>query len=336
MTTIKPVLAHLAAADPSVTAQAASPAPGDGVATAMALVAGTLEHSPLLVGFYDANDVLQWANASFRAMFLRDRPTPVSFADVLRHGFHGGYGVRIDSGDIEAFLTDILPRRGKQDFRALQVDTVCGRWLWMTETRQADGWMLCVGSDITSLKQNERVLRHAHEAAEVAARTDALTLLPNRRHLMEHGEAALARCQRLGQPCCLAVLDLDHFKQINDRLGHAVGDQVLQAFAHHARAQLRQGDFLARLGGEEFVLIAEGTHPADVNRLMTRWRERWEQDAGHSLPADAGPCHFSAGLALSTPGDTLADLLQRADQALYRAKQTGRRRTVTDWGDLTA
>jgi diguanylate cyclase len=332
----QPAPAFIATATPSAMSLTTQAWPADGAATAMALVAGTLEHSPLLVGFYDPNDVLQWANASFRAMFLRDQPPPVTFADVLRQGFHGGYGVRIDSGDIEAFLADILPRRGQQDFRALQVDTVCGRWLWMTETRQADGWMLCVGSDITSLKQNERVLRHAHEAAEVAARTDALTLLPNRRHLMEHGEAALARCQRLGKPCCLAVLDLDHFKQVNDRLGHAVGDQVLQAFAHHARAQLRQGDFLARLGGEEFVLVAEGTHPADVNRLMTRWRERWEQDASTRLPPDAGPCHFSAGLALNTPGDTLAGLLQRADQALYRAKQTGRRRTVTDWGDLAA
>lgn len=298
------------------------------------LAARALAHTPLLVGLYDTHDVLRWANASFRATFLRDQSPPVAFADVLRQGFHGGYGVRIDSGDIEAFLVDILPRRGQQDFRALEVDTVCGRWLWMTETRQADGWMLCVGSDITALKQNEHVLRHAHQAAEQSARTDALTLLPNRRHLMEYGEAALARCQRMGLPCCLAMLDLDHFKQVNDRLGHAAGDQVLQAFAQHARQQLRQVDFLARLGGEEFVLVAEGTGLVDVNRMLTRWRERWEHDHPHHLPPDAGPCHFSAGLAQSLPGDALEDLLRRADDALYRAKQAGRQRTVIDWGDL--
>ena len=295
-----------------------------------AALVGALADSALIVAVYDPQDVLRWANASYQQLFLRGLAPPLAFADVLRHGFHQGLGVRIGSGDIETFLADILPRRAQLSYRAIEVDTVCGRWLWMTESRQASGWLLSVAADITALKHNEHLLRRAHELAETAARTDTLTSLPNRRHLMEFGEAALARCRRTSRPCSVAVIDLDHFKRFNDQLGHAGGDAVLQAFSQHCRSLQRQGDFFARMGGEEFVLITEGAMLAEAVLVLARWRNAWDQQGRSQLPAGAEHCEFSAGVAQAGAEETLSALLVRADHALYRAKLEGRNRTLTD------
>lgn len=296
-----------------------------------AALCAALEQSDVLVGLFDVADALQLANAAYRAEFLRDAALPMPFSDVLRLGFAGQFGVKIDSGDIEAFLTDILPRRRSCPSRSFQTDTVGGRWLQFTETLLPDGWLLTIATDISALKRHERVIVQAHASAVRASLTDALTGVSNRRHILDLARHWIAERNRSNAPVSIAILDIDFFKQINDAHGHQVGDQVLQEFCNDCHAHLRPNDVIGRIGGEEFMLILPGTSKdlahAVVERLRTSIR-----------PPERTPYTFSAGIAEPHPGEELESVMRRADAALYRAKRSGRNSSVVDaiTGDMPA
>jgi len=158
------------------------------------------------------------------------------------------------------------------------------------------------------------------------ANTDSLTGLANRRHFLAQLARELARIQRFGEPAALLMLDLDHFKHINDSYGHATGDEVLRAFAGILRDNSRQTDLPGRLGGEEFAVLLPHTDLDAAQALAERIRRGME-----SLPLAAGGHPFQAsvsiGCARLDPHDAHPDVvLARADQALYRAKNGGRNR----------
>jgi diguanylate cyclase (GGDEF)-like protein len=163
------------------------------------------------------------------------------------------------------------------------------------------------------------------------ATLDGLTNTYNRRHFMDLARLALDSARRFGQPLSAVMLDVDHFKTINDRHGHAVGDQVLRVLADRCRAALRSIDVLGRYGGEEFAIVLPGTRRnAGAVVLAERIRQRI---ADEPIETDAGPVTVtvSAGVA-GMDDDTLepGELLKRADAALYEAKQQGRNRVVED------
>lgn len=165
-------------------------------------------------------------------------------------------------------------------------------------------------------------LRKAHGKAVHEALTDALTGVPNRRHILQLGDAALSDRRRQTQPLSLAILDLDHFKGINDTHGHHMGDAVLRAFCDHVSERMRTSHMLGRLGGEEFLLLMPGTSIDEAALVMERVRKSLQPHARVEYT-------FSAGLAQAAPGEALAAVIERADEALYEAKRTGRDRSVT-------
>jgi diguanylate cyclase (GGDEF)-like protein/PAS domain S-box-containing protein len=184
---------------------------------------------------------------------------------------------------------------------------------------QVDGVVTGVyglASDVTRLKQIE------HELSRLA-RSDALTGLPNRRSFEEKIAEAIARSERSGAPMALLYLDLDRFKQINDSLGHKRGDEVLQEFARRLRETVREIDTVARLAGDEFVVLVENLALHDsVDTVALKII------AAMQPPMRLGdivlPISASIGIAIRRAGETDADaLLQRADRALYLAKQAG-------------
>jgi diguanylate cyclase (GGDEF)-like protein len=120
----------------------------------------------------------------------------------------------------------------------------------------------------------------------------------------------------------VVLLDIDHFKTINDTFGHDIGDNVLIEVSALLKGQLRAADTLGRWGGEEFLIVANSTDAAEVNRMAERLRAAL---AGHEFP-HAGQITASFGVATSLPHDTPESLVKRADQALYQAKQGGRNR----------
>jgi diguanylate cyclase (GGDEF)-like protein len=176
--------------------------------------------------------------------------------------------------------------------------------------------------DITERKRTERAL-------EVLARQDVLTGVPNRRAFLELADAEFARARRYARPMSLVAIDIDHFKHVNDRFGHAAGDAVLKDLCACATATLRQQDIFARLGGEEFAILVPETDGTGAQVVAERLRHAVSQRAvghdGHEMRYT-----FSAGVATMDSADaTIEATLRRADAALYDAKRSGRDRTVT-------
>lgn len=169
-------------------------------------------------------------------------------------------------------------------------------------------------------------LRRQKEAAERSARTDSLTGLLNRRAFAELAEREIERARRFHHPLSLIAIDLDRFKAINDGHGHAVGDAVLEHFARVASAQLRSLDAIARLGGEEFVILLPETDAQGAFQLAERMRLAV---AAHPLPRDGEALRYTAsfGVAGFEPRQPVLERwLARADAALYEAKGRGRNR----------
>jgi diguanylate cyclase (GGDEF)-like protein len=167
------------------------------------------------------------------------------------------------------------------------------------------------------------IRRHRRQLA-LLANQDALTGLPNRRYAYELASAALAKVVSTRDPLTVALIDLDHFKSINDRCGHAVGDRVLQEFARACRAAVRDSDILGRWGGEEFLLVMPG---ATLDVAMVALDRLRSLAQGIPLPATGMGLRvaLSAGLAAVEPNVTsLDELIARADAALYHAKRDGR------------
>jgi diguanylate cyclase (GGDEF)-like protein len=170
-----------------------------------------------------------------------------------------------------------------------------------------------------------------------ASLTDPLTNVSNRRGFLQVAERLLTRAHFGGQPTALLMFDLDRFKDINDKFGHATGDAILIAFCRLATSYLRPNELFARIGGEEFVALLPNTRPREARSLAERVRTSFES-ACHRVEERIIRATVSVGVSLSNDGTAdLAELLQSADQALYRAKEAGRNRVeissdAAEWG----
>jgi len=162
------------------------------------------------------------------------------------------------------------------------------------------------------------------ELQELATR-DELTRVHNRRHMGELLEQQRSQHARNGAPMCIALLDIDLFKSINDRFGHAAGDAVLVRFADIVRQTLRGVDLLGRWGGEEFLVAFPQTSLDDAERALNRIQQALAEVV-FTNPASPFQVSFSGGLVLLGPDETVSAAVERADQAMYRAKATGRNR----------
>ncbi|KYG97388.1 EAL domain-containing protein [Bradyrhizobium sp. DOA1] len=219
-----------------------------------------------------------------------------------------------DSGDL--ILQGIRELRNKE-IVTTDPDLARGRTLSWTIQPMTDGGAVLLLEDITERKSAEAKISHL-------ARYDELTALPNRVSFRDEIERLLASAHHAERLSALLFIDLDQFKQVNDTLGHPCGDQLLCAVANRLREMLRPEDFVARFGGDEFVVFQQNlSSPEDAaslaRRIVERLSERYRID-NHLVEIGA-----SVGIALTSPDGTSADtLLKNADMALYRAKADGR------------
>ncbi|PTR29397.1 diguanylate cyclase (GGDEF)-like protein [Pseudomonas sp. GV085] len=184
-----------------------------------------------------------------------------------------------------------------------------------------------------ALQAHQDTLRGMMRQLEDLVATDELTGLFNRRHFLSLASREL-NAMDAGVVHGLALIDLDHFKRINDLHGHAAGDQVLQAFAGVATACLRDGDVLARYGGEEFVVLLPDCDADSLTSCCERLRIAFTDV--ELIGLNVRNLSLSAGMTLLELGDDLDDALQQADQALYRAKRDGRNRCAAAWENVDA
>jgi len=168
--------------------------------------------------------------------------------------------------------------------------------------------------------------------SEERAKTDTLTGLPNRRALEEFFRTAQIAAMEQGDDVSALLIDIDHFKRFNDEFGHGVGDQVLRLMAKVLREQVREIDLPARYGGEELIVVLPSADLATCTAIAERIRrsiaecKMTRRSTGEALPGIT----VSIGVAQFQGGESMADLIDRCDQALYLAKKTGRNRVVTE------
>jgi diguanylate cyclase (GGDEF)-like protein len=196
--------------------------------------------------------------------------------------------------------------------------------------------LLCIGAAIMPALSMAAVLM-LHEAlqieAEEAANRDFMTGALSRKHLFATGQQFILQAAATRRPLTLLLIDLDHFKTINDTYGHAAGDEVLRAFADMVGEHLRGRDVLGRLGGEEFAVLLPDASVTSAQLVAERLRLRAQQ---HQVVSSFGTCHYSISIGVAgwLGGESFDQLCQRADQALYQAKNSGRNRVHTSQAEL--
>ena len=188
---------------------------------------------------------------------------------------------------------------------------------------------ICAMITLVVLSLLHAMLRRHQASIEALATLDSLTGLPNRRSFDLLAAQALQEAQRDCAPLVALLIDLDHFKALNDTHGHLAGDEVLRQFAQVLENCLRQADIICRWGGEEFIVLLKDTDGARAREIAEKIRQRTEELA---FSFAGNPIRLTTSIGLSTlqREDTLHSLIARADHALYRAKQSGRNRVCTE------
>jgi len=176
--------------------------------------------------------------------------------------------------------------------------------------------------------QRAELLAAVARIRELATR-DELTGLANRRHAQELMQLEFNGVDRTYNGFSVAMIDLDHFKRINDWCGHSGGDAVLQRFAEEASCAMRAGDVVCRWGGEEFLIFMPGTNAGNATGVVERLRQRVEA-LRVATPEGEARFTFSAGIAQHLPPEPVSKMISRADAALYRAKAEGRNRVLLE------
>jgi diguanylate cyclase (GGDEF)-like protein len=312
--------------------------PNGGRMISYAYVTDIVRHSDELALLHTAldniNDGVLLLDSDLRVQFLNQklrqywgvskeeaarRPT---YAELIAHvPYPGAYPVA--QGDVQEFLAARV-----EEVRSA---TPAVRDLWIADGRTirihcsvtASGGRMLTYCDITDLIRNAETL-------EKLATTDSMTGLVNRRHFLSLAEGEWSRFQRYQRPLSLLAIDIDHFKSVNDRYGHAVGDEAILSIANACRQGRRASDVVGRFGGEEFVMLLPETDLAQAMIVAERLRERV---AAHVLHVHKVQFRItiSVGVAQATVSMSGIDgLLRAADEALYQAKDTGRNR-VAQW-----
>ena len=195
-------------------------------------------------------------------------------------------------------------------------------------TRSTSTLQLTVDASHRELGEIRRQLDQANgelKRAKELAHTDPLTGLSNRRALSELIVRDIARAHRTKEAFCVAILDIDHFKRVNDRYGHAAGDQALMHVAFVAKSGVRETDAICRYGGEEFIILLPGASAEGAYFVIDRMRKMVEKTPFMFGGAKI-TLRYSAGVAELQADEDAEGLLERADRALYQAKRSGRNR----------
>lgn len=271
------------------------------------------------VALFAPDDSIAYMNDAYRAL-MNVTAEARSFGDVVRHAYKTGRGPVL-SKEPDAWLAMAASRRRVREVRSFEVDFIDGSWYMVTESCIEGGWVWDFCTDITSLKSKEQTLLVARDTALRDADTDPLTGLHNRRYGIAELETQIVTARRTGSGLAIVLMDLDHFKTINDTHGHLTGDAVLSHFAAEVSQFLRRGDTFARYGGEEFLLIMPGAGEREALAVVDRFRQTAAAFASSCLGLSYS---FSAGIARMVERDDMQALLRRADAALYAAKDGGR------------
>ena len=268
---------------------------------------------------YDKDDRLVYCNQRYREIYAESTAYIVpgaTFEQIIRKGVENGQYADA-AGKEEAWIAERLENHrnpGEPIEQHLPGDT----WLRVQERRTSEGGLVGFRFDITRLKRQERELARL-------AWTDSLTGAMNRGRFMELAGKEIDRVRRHGGKMSLLLLDVDHFKQINDRDGHAAGDAVLAELVRRWQSALRSHDLIGRVGGEEFGVLLPEIDARGAASVAEKLRGITD-GLPFAFEGQLLRVTTSIGVATFAGGDDLPNLFRRADRALYDAKESGRNR----------
>lgn len=213
-----------------------------------------------------------------------------------------------------------------------------GRWLYFTAAPLHDEGGTLIGAietlqDISERRHAVEALKASEERFKLLSCTDPLTQMFNFRHFYEQLEAEAERARRYGHPLSLIVIDVDHFKQVNDRYGHLEGDRVLRLLAEEIAAWKRRTDTAFRYGGDEFAILLAETDKARAEEAAVRLTQRWSMLPKEFSAAGTLGCTLSVGVSQYLPTESPQEFVRRADAAAYQAKRLGRNRVAAGCGN---
>ena len=268
---------------------------------------------------WDRDDRLVMHNHPYRNIYpgLCDLLEPgLEFKTFIRAGLERGVIPYDESEGLEAGVQERIERH-RTSISAFEQQLCDGRWVRVSKRRTKSGRIVSILTDITEQKETEATI-------ERMALEDALTGLPNRTRFHSNLTEAIAQAERTGRLVGVMLLDLDHFKKVNDTLGHPAGDELLRQVANRIKDCMRTTDTVARLGGDEFAVIVTNVQdPASVTFIA----ERIVESIGKAFDLEGQEVHSgtSIGITIYPHDQGRSDqLLRNADMALYRAKEEGR------------
>lgn len=283
-----------------------------------------MDHAPIMVSYWDAARRCHYANKMYRAWFGRGEE------EILGIDLQSLLGEKLLAKCTP--LIDATLRGEPQDFEQERVRAdgstgyVLSRYIPDMDGREVRGFFV-IASDITELKQTQQSLEKRIEDLYTLATTDSLTGLNNRRNLLEKIQFEIERAKRYGLNMVFFMLDIDHFKKINDTFGHDTGDAVLKGIGALLHDTMRTSDHVGRLGGEEFGILLASVVPQQAAAIAERLRRRveemvvWHNEKNVRFTVSIGLADLQVDVE-----DPLEDMVKRADIALYRAKNSGRNR----------
>lgn len=284
------------------------------------LLTAALHNISEAIAIYDKDGCLVIWNDNFAQLYNYDaedlRPG-VHFAELGRIDLEkGNVAIGDEFGDGEDYLRRKAEYRRKLEGSFI-VKLKDGRWIKTTDRPTDNGGFVSVQVDVTELMNMQVQLRYL-------AQHDQLTQLPNRNLFMENGALAIASAKRHMEKVSVLFIDVDDYKRVNDQHGHRVGDEVLREIAQRLKNRLRESDVLARIGGDEFVVLLQQQHDREaahqVCRMIMDEMQKPMRVEGHALVIN-----LSIGVATyPDDGETLDIILRKADAAMYEAKFSGK------------
>ncbi|ENY8013066.1 diguanylate cyclase [Vibrio fluvialis] len=286
-----------------------------------------IEHSLNAIAVLDSFDNFIFCNNAFIRLFELDEQ---SISSLTFDQFKFKVSEHLVASSVSKKKVRILLRHfdkgfRKKPFRSYELEWCDNRWLLITEQQSVAGEIVLVANDITKIKEMEYKLKNAQKILKHQALTDELTGIPNRRQFMSNLEKEYNRAIRTGSKTCLAIIDIDFFKSINDQFGHQIGDYVLKHFSTFLTKNLRKQDTIGRLGGEEFGILLPETNHYEAYEILNRLLDNMQSE-----PLDIVDKHFkysfSAGLVelKLVQNFSINTWISVVDKALYRAKSSGR------------
>ena len=279
-----------------------------------------MDHAPIMVSYWDAERRCHYANKMYRACFGKgeEEIIGIDLQSLLGEELLAKCAPLIDAtlrGEPQNFEQERARADGSTGY-------VLSRYIPDMDGREVRGFFV-IASDITELKQTQQSLEKRIEDLYSLATTDALTGLNNRRNLLEKIQFEIERAKRYGLNMVFFMLDIDHFKKINDTFGHAYGDEALRIVAQEMKTVFNENMVLSRFGGDEFcIFAADISSPQKVFERCNAFRKKVET---HKLGKGALSFTVCMGITVTASGNNSFDVLYKnADTALYTAKKAGK------------